>query len=186
MMRVLSIVMLIALVSCIQKSNRNKNAEKKYKSVMNEVSGKTLVLPEGLRFSYLNKGDSCSIKAMPKKIYSYVDASCGSCIANIDGWDQFLDEYCHLEVSVVIVCISDDNFALFEYLIEQKRAIMNKNIIFLYDQQKKWLTSNPFMIKYDQLRVVLTDSDDRILLLGNPINNKKLMESYIGMIKGGA
>ncbi len=182
-MRIFICALIAIVMSCCTKKKNNNSIIDSAQAMINESMGKKIVFPKELIYSPLNVLDSTSIINAKLKIYAFVDASCGSCISKIELWDQFLEMNNHLEVPVIIVCRSDDNFELFEYLLENEMTGIDEDIIFLYDEKDKYLISNQFMEEYAHLRAVLTDHENRMLLIGNPVYNQSLLDRYVKAIK---
>ncbi|HYX08420.1 MAG TPA: hypothetical protein VE912_16945, partial [Bacteroidales bacterium] len=98
------------------------------------------------------------------KIYSHINASCPTCVSDILLWDNIISDFEKFKVPVILICESDDNFDLFEYIIETGE-IKSFSFPFFLDLKSDFYVQNKFMKESSQFETVLTDSNNIILLL---------------------
>lgn len=169
--------------SCV--SNIKKEKAQYFDSIISKTIGKELLLPQKLILYKPHSNysmDSCDIANASHKIYSHINVSCGSCLKEIEMWEKLIPQFEKLGVSIIIICTADDNFILFEYLCEKNKFI-NYSFPFFLDMNDKYTRLNKFVNLSNDFKTILTDKENRILLLGNPINSKKIMRLYLDKIK---
>ncbi|PCH54011.1 MAG: hypothetical protein COC22_01080 [Flavobacteriaceae bacterium] len=109
------------------------------------------------------------------KIYSHIDASCGTCIESLKVWGNLIPEFNKQKVKVYLVCSSDDRFDLLKYYFESKE-IEGFSYELYFDYNNNYLIKNEFMFESKNFETVLVDESDTILVIGNPNYSKKVKE----------
>lgn len=177
-----SVIFIIFVDSTISCQNREKHVKEKYlKSVVENCLGKKLMIPDGLiKYTPFHDyiADSVQLSNAIYKIYSHINASCPTCIRDIKLWNSLISDFGKFKVPVVLICESDDNFELFKYMHETGE-IKHFSYPFFFDVKRVFLTQNKFMKESQQFETVLTDKENNILLLGNPIRSKEMKELYL-------
>jgi hypothetical protein len=181
--RYILLLNLFIIISCKDKEY-NKNVET-LKSIVNSNLGKTIIIPDSLQLykpfsQYI--ADSSEIKNAKIKIYSQINASCGTCIGYITKWESLSLELKKYNIPVILICQSDDDFELLRFFCESKK-IMTFSYPFFIDIESEFLNSNPFMKKSDNFKTVLTDENNTILLMGDPILSAEMKNLYLKEIK---
>lgn len=180
-----SIGILLALFFLSCYNNKNREHEKILKAIVEENLGKKLLLPDSLivysPFSNYLK-DSLEISTSNLKIYSYINASCATCVESMNSWIKLIHVFSKYQVPVIIICDSKDNFELIKYLHESD-AIKSFPYPLFFDVGKNFLKRNKFMEQSLHFETVLTDKNNTILLIGNPIYSKGIEEMYIKEIE---
>ena len=171
------------LTSCINNNNRQK--VEPLKVVLEENLGKKLAIPDGLMIykpftDYI--ADSSEIFSSSYRIYSYINVSCGTCINNIELWNSLIIELKELKIPVILICESDDKYVLFRYMCESGK-IKKFSYPFVLNRNNDFTMKNPFMKIINNFQTVLTDKENTILLIGNPIYNKSIKELYLNYLK---
>jgi len=179
----ISIFMVISILSC--KNGEIKEKEAHLKSVVENCLGKKLIIPDSLityaPFSdYL--GDSIQWSNAKFKIYSHINASCPTCVQEIGLWNNIITDFEKFKVPIILICESTDNFELFKYIIETGE-IESFFYPFFFDLKHDFVTQNKFMKESPQFETVLTDRENNILVLGNPIHSKGMKEIYLNEIQ---
>jgi len=147
------LLFLVGLCSCSNFDNEKKN----------QWLGKKLDVPE--------------INYVGKKIVVRFEGDCPSCIESIKYWEAFSK----------LAREKDSNVKLIFYVEvvkEEKFTDLEKKLNFaddvIFDQRSSFYRNNllkfPHGIEY---QTFLLDKDNRILLIGNPIMEKKLLKKYI-------
>ncbi|MFA9189552.1 hypothetical protein [Flavobacterium magnesitis] len=181
-----SIILCICICSIISCNNKQKSDEiKSLKSLVNSTLWEKLILPESLQtyipFSkYI--ADSSVVLNSDYRIYSKLNASCGTCISNINEWENLIPEFSKYKVPVVLICDSDDRFEMFKYLCET-RQVKNFSYPFFLDKKKVFAKKNRFMEVNQNFETVLTDKNNNIIMMGNPIKSNEIKNLYLKEIR---
>lgn len=174
---------LYSITDCKNKETKAKEAS--LKSVVENCIGKKLILPDSLSAykpftNYIADGVEMANAAI--KIYSHINASCPTCIRDIVLWNSIIPYFSKYKVPVILVCESKDNFELVKYFHESGE-IKSFSYPLFFDLKNEYIKSNKFMKESQQFETVLTDKENNILLLGNPIRSKEMKELYIKEIQ---
>jgi hypothetical protein len=170
-------------ISCHNREIHLKEAH--LKSVVENCLGKKLVIPDNLvKYAPFHDyiADSVQMFNAKYKIYSHINASCPTCIRDIKLWNNIITDFEKFKIPVVLICESDDNFELFNYMHE-KGEIKHFSYPFFCDVKRVFLTQNKFMKESPHFETVLTDKENNILLIGNPIRSKEMKELYLKEIQ---
>ncbi|MDP3441913.1 MAG: hypothetical protein Q8T08_03550 [Ignavibacteria bacterium] len=182
--RVKYVILLLCICSVISCKNE-KNRKKSLESVVENCLGKKLILPDSLIVyaPFPNCiADSMDISKASFKIYSHINASCPTCIGDIVLWDSITSDFSKYKVPIILICESKDNFELVKYLHETG-GIKSFSYPLFFDRKKEYLTQNKFMNESQHFETVLTDNENNILLLGNPIRSKEMRDMYLKKIR---
>jgi hypothetical protein len=177
-------LLLLLLLSC----NNSKNDKKKIDHLENIISknlGKTLNIPTELEMYYPfsdSKIDSLVISNSKYKIYTNIDASCGSCISQIKKWQKFAVELEKIKVPVILIFHSNDKFELLKFLCESNK-IEGFPYPFFLDKKNEYEKLNKFVYDHESFKTTMTDTNNKILLFGNPLASKGIKEMYLSNIK---
>ncbi len=171
---------LISMSSC------EKKQEKNLKSVTELTIGTKLMIPSNLTlYNHPSSGynvDSTEIANSKYKIYSHINVSCSTCLEEISLWADIITSFKSYQVPVILICSSHDNFELIMHLFETNK-IKNFSYPIFFDLDDDYIEKNKFMDKENHFKTVLTDSENKILLLGNPIYSKKIKEMYLNELR---
>ncbi|QTD38551.1 hypothetical protein JL193_04490 [Polaribacter batillariae] len=179
---ILKYFVLITFVFCIISCKKGSNNEiKPLRSVIEKTIGKKLVLPDNIKIyapfsNYI--ADSSNIWNSEYRIYSRIDASCGTCIGNIKMWSKLIPEFQKYKVPIILIFHSDDRFELIKYFCESGQ-IEEFSFPFFFDSENKYAEMNEFMKINKNFETVLTDTNNTILLTGNPTTSTDIMNLYI-------
>lgn len=140
-----------------------------------EWIGQKINIPDGIVFKALGKDTLYSdIWDKPYKIFTYIDsAGCTSCQMHLPEWKAII-RLCHQQHIDVgfIFAVHSSNFKHFEEGI--LASYFDYPII--YDFHNRFEKMNHFPPVPN--RTFLLDKENRILLVGSPINNSKVWELY--------
>lgn len=180
---VLLFVCMCSIISCENKQETDEIVS--LKSVVENTLGKKLIVPDSLQtytpFSnYI--ADSTVVLNSEYRIYSKLNASCGSCISSIKEWEHLIPEFSKHKVPVILICDSDDRFELIQYLCESGQ-VKNFSYPFFLDKKKEFSKLNKFMAESKNFETVLTDKNNTILLMGNPMRSNEIKDLYLKEIK---
>jgi hypothetical protein len=180
---IIPIIFATLTISCQNKENQKKEAH--LKSVVKNCMGEKLIIPDSLKvFAPFDKyvADSAQLSNARFKIYSHINASCPTCVRDILLWNSIIPDFEKLMVPVILICESDDDFDLFKYILETGE-IERFSYPFFFDLKRDFYRQNKFMKESLQFETVLTDRDNTILLLGNPIRSKEMQDIYLNEIQ---
>jgi len=176
---IIVVVCLCFLLSC-QNTDRSAN-KASLETTIGSTLGKKLFLPTNLRvyspFPDL-VADSSTISNAEYKLFTHINASCGSCIAQIKLWENLVTEFDKFKIPIILICDSDDRFELLKYLCETG-GIEKFSYPFFLDKKNEYIKRNQFMEKVQDFETVLADKENNILLLGNPIRSKEMKGLYL-------
>lgn len=177
------LILILTIQACTLK-NRNK----KIASIENEIEiilKKDLFVPSSLAL-YAPFSNDYNIDSLNKKtelkIFTSINVSCGSCFQKIPEWSDFNEKIKDFNVEIYLICKSDDNFELLKYMCESKN-IKPITIPFYFDINNEYLQENSFMNLHYQYETVLTDLQNKILMVGNPTLEEQTEKTYIDFIR---
>lgn len=117
-------------------------------------------------------------------IVSYLNASCSSCIAEINEWKHFYDSLSgNSNVKIQLVFYSDDNFEYLKFLCESGK-IEKFPFLFYFDNEREFANQNPLFLRDDIENTVLLDKLGKVLLTGNPLHSQNRKQEYIKTVVG--
>jgi hypothetical protein len=108
-----------------------------------------------------------------KRIITYINGDCPECIIKLREWDEFMSINSKNKEVKLQIMVSSNNFYFFESVCEQ----MHFDRPVVYDTNASFISKN--ILNDAHLHTLLVDSNNMILLIGNPLNNKKLTDLYI-------
>lgn len=152
--------------------NHNTN----YSKIIDEWKGKVIQLPLQIDWKTMGKDTTCpALLEPPNKILVYLDSTgCTPCKFQISKWQALIDT-CHqkqIHVSFLFIIHSSNYDELSVNLITH-----NFSYPMIYDIENRFNKLNHFS-KDPTLHVFLLDKDNKIQLIGSPINNPKMWELY--------
>lgn len=179
---IMILLCIFSIIACEKK--HNKTQVNSFKTIIDNNLKKKLIIPDSLELynpfpDSINKNKVLSSKL---KIYSHIDASCGTCIETLKAWNNLIPEISKKGVQVILICSSDNNFELLKYYFESQEIANFSHPLFL-DYKNNFLEKNKFMLESKNFETVLTDNDDKILIIGNPNFSIKIKELYFNEIK---
>lgn len=167
-------IIVISNINC----NNNSHAKymKEYLSLYNDIIGQKI---------YLNGQDLLqfypSDKKYPinngKRIIGIIGSSCISCFEYIKQWNNFLKNNSLGDIKIIFVAIGEGNSEL-KYYLETENPF--KIPLFL-DKEGSFITKNK-LFKYSR-SFFLLNNDGEVLIVGNPVADKDVLEYYKILIK---
>ena len=161
---------------------QNKNKEEAISSVK-EWMGKEILFPEGGIFTIKGKDTiDFSLNKSEYKIVSYIDtAGCTSCRLKLSEWQRFMHE-------VDSITSSHTPFVFYIYpkntkdlLIEFRREAFDYPVCL--DETDEFNRLNQ-LAKSNTLRTFLLDKENKIVAIGNPIENPNIKKFYLKILTG--
>lgn len=177
----LLILLIFSINSC--KEKRNTSKVNSLKNIINNSLGEKLKIPDSLEIYY--PFSNSHNKEMPNsklKIFSHIDASCGTCLESLKAWGELIPELNKKNIQVHLICSSDNKFELLKYFFESKEINNFHHYLFL-DHKNQYINKNRFMLESKNFETVLTNENNEILLIGNPIFSKEMKGLYINEIE---
>jgi len=164
-----TILFFFVLTSC-------KNKTDDPKTIVQIWNGKEVKIPASLDFKSLgNDTSSSNILKHRYKVLVYLDSNgCIACRLNLPIWKTYIDscQQNHINVGFLFVVQSVD-YKIFE----QKLKNYNFTYPIIYDRYDLWNKLNDFP-EDEEFRTFLLNENNHIILIGNPINNKKIRKLY--------
>jgi len=166
----ISAILFVLVCSC----NRNSKELKQ----LNKWMGDTLNLPESYKMLYkdsLYKKDIPINNKAKLKISTLLWGDCHSCIADLKKWEefyQFVEKKREVEI-LFYLYTSDINFF--------RNSLYNKKIHkypLILDEKLKYVDKNKLPFKNKVYQTFLLNSNNKVILVGNPITSDKLMKLY--------
>jgi alkyl hydroperoxide reductase subunit AhpC len=119
------------------------------------------------------------------RVYSHVNASCGSCIAEIDQLKELAGEFQKYGVPLILVLSSKDRFEYLKFICESHK-LDNYPYPFLLDTHDRWFSINKQIVYSETNPTVLVNEKQEIRLTGNPLHSAKVKTDYLAEIKKNA
>ena len=153
--------------------------EKQIDKVKLEWAGKKIIIPSNIRFKSLNKDTLCSyLWEKQYKIFIYVDSTgCASCKMGMFEWKGKI-QLCkqqNMDIGFIFV-VHPSNFHSFEADILM--SYFDYPIIYDYNNDFEKLNHFPPA----PYRTFLLDKENRVQVIGSPINNPEIWEQYKSII----
>lgn len=180
---VILLIFPLCTISC-KNVRDNKNTQREIKEVIDDILGKKVLFPDTIQFYYSSSDyilDSVEIFNSDYMILTYLDASCGNCIGYIKDWETIVPLFREYSVPVVLICDSNDDFAMFDYLCDLGK--ISFQYPFVLDVNNKYLKNNEFMNLNEEFKTLLINKQNEILLLGNPVHSKAIKDMYLREIQ---
>lgn len=178
------LIQINVIISCIE-NKQNAPKIKTLESVAEKALNQKLYIPDSLDI-YIpfpnclkQKEEMLNTKF---QIYSKVDASCGTCIGEINSWNELIHDFSIYNVPIFLICSSDDNFELIKYFCESS-LITDFGYPIFFDKKNEFVKENEFMAIDKNFETVLIDKNGNIIALGNPVHSKGIKEIYLNEIQ---
>lgn len=162
------LIFAFCIVSCSAKKEKIKNIVQTWQT-------KEILFPNNLKVKVYGKDTICSIDNKKYKILNYIDTSgCTACQLKLYEWKLLKDEVDSLKLNTDFIFI----VYLQDYRELELMQCKNKfNVPLYYDLQDSFNKLNK-LPQFQTFRTFLLDTNNRVLLIGNPINNPKLWSLY--------
>ncbi len=166
MNRNLILILLLTIISCTDAIKNETIVNDELKSKI----GKELILP-----LFSDKCDSCK-----HKIITYIDGDCPSCLENLDSWKEFTRLVDDIKTVQFICYLHSSNY---RYLKSNYDFFSESDFIIIYDKEKVFFKKNNLSMN-KVFHTFLIDASNNILLVGNPMVNKKIEDIYLKLLNG--
>lgn len=178
----LHISLIALLILIVTSCKMNKNTE--LKKLVKEWQGKEIVFPEKSIFTKYGKDTiDFSIPKSKYKILLYADSiGCTSCKLHLYKWmlfSKYIDSVANKKVSFLFYLQPKrEGVRELGYLLRRDRIDFPVCI----DLENRLNKLNKFS-KNPMFRCFLLDSNNRVITIGNPIENLSIKKMYLSMIK---
>ncbi|ROT19287.1 DUF1573 domain-containing protein [Muribaculaceae bacterium Isolate-113 (HZI)] len=172
--RIILFVAFLNLISCNQKNIDKENAIALW-------LGKEIVIPEGSIYQIGDTAVEYCFDAADFKIVTYIDSTgCTACRMKLNEWDKFINELKGIddvEINFVLIIDSKDKYKITDIL---KTNSFDHPVIIDTEFGFSKLNEISENVK---LHTFLLDDDNKVVIVGNPINNPKIKELYYKLLK---
>ena len=164
-------LLFLGMMSC---NKAKRETEKR----VTKFIGDTLTLPEKSNVLYKDSlfQENCLFNQDLKlKITTLLWGDCKSCIAKLEKWDTLFNLTQSKQDIGILFYLYTSDFSLF------RKRIYNHNVQqypLILDKEFEYIDNNGLPFKKKVYQTFLLDSNNRVILVGNPIYNKKLMKLY--------
>ena len=178
---VIQLILLICII--ISFSFCNNTSKETTEEKVTEWIGDTLYLPETSEILYKDSvyqnGEPINNNAK-LKIATLISGDCGSCVKDLKRWDKFFQFIGSKKEAEILFYLETSKLSyfktrLYESTIHKYPLIIDKNF--------KFSDTNKLPPKDKRFQTFLLDSNNRVILVGNPVYNDKLMKLYKKEIK---
>ncbi len=167
-MKISLAILLLFLILLIGCGNASRN---RYKKSVNYWLGKEIKLPYCPKIDYSNPSGL--------KIVTRINGNCYPCLKQLSGWKSFINEVSkEYSVSFYIYIVVSDS-SIYENINEQEIHFDYPIIYDIYNDFQKLNKIN----SDNNLNSMLLNSNNEVLLIGNPVINKKMEELYVNTIR---
>lgn len=171
-----ALLVCIALSACQQNTNKKQDA---WKEVVNDnltkMMGKKLILPsEGTVYNTdTESGRSYDIKDY--QIVTYVDATCGACLKDLEFWNAFTKEIKEKKISVELkMFVYSNDFKEFQ---DSVVTSLHLTYPWISDRKAEFPTVNRIPDK--KFQTALLNNKNEVVLVGYPVTNLAMRKLYI-------
>lgn len=165
------------IISC----RNDSDTRERINSLVQEWTGKTLVIPDDIPSYILAKDTSVTLSRSPYRIFVYTDSTgCSSCKLRLHAWKEYIKEADSLfgDRLDFIFYFQPKNERELQFLI--KRDHFDQVVFMDREGQILKLNSFPEEMEYQSF---LIDQNNKVISLGNPTINPKIWELYKQIIE---
>ena len=172
------IVIIFILNQCT--SSKNQETKKNIKEKIEKITGKTVkIKPDSTFILHRNKTHSLSDYNLDNgnpKIVSRIYGDCHVCTHALQKWEKskIIRKYDTLGVKTLFYIFSDS----YKYFKKQMYPKITLSHPLIIDTTNAFLRDNSFIGAKKKYRTLLLDSNNKVILVGNPVRNEKLMKLY--------
>ena len=182
-MKTLNLIILLLLPIFFSCQNEQKEKEKHIAQLVNEWQGKEIKFPKNPIFTrYLTDTTDFQIPQSEYKVLVYIDSTgCTSCKLQLHKWKEFIkytDSVTQEKVPFLFFFHSKD-YKEIRYLL--KRDGFDHPVCIDLEDKLNKLNKFPADMTF---QTFLLNKNNRVTVLGNPINNTAVRDLYIKQITG--
>lgn len=177
----LLLTLILWFTGCNNNASNNKDALLK---AIKEWQGKEIVFPNSVKFLKFGTDTTACFDSIPNtqhKVLIYTDSlGCISCKLHLREWQKFINHIDSLQSDVsFLFFFNTNNFEEVNYLL--RRDKLRHPVCFDVNDSLNKLNNFP---KHNDFQTFLLDTDNRVVVVGNPVNNPKVKELYLRVIEG--
>ena len=173
MKKLLFLLMMSCLFSCKETDKERINR------LVSEWSGKEIVYPNDMQFTSLGNDTNYLFKN-EYTVMTYVDSiGCTSCKLKLPQWKEFINELDSIGNTSVLFFLYPKNKKELTYLLKRDRFAHPVCI----DENDSFNKLNHFPSDM-MFQTFLLDKENKVVAIGNPIQNPKVKELYLHIIMG--
>ena len=169
MHKALLLFITFSLSSC-QLSRKND-----IKKIVDEWQGKVIIIPSEPEYKTLGRDTLCpGLWDQPYKVFTYIDSiGCTGCQLGLYDWKALIDSCSRQQINIgFIFVVHSSNFRQFTGDVRFEEF----DYPIIYDYHNRFHKLNHFPpVPY---RTFLLNKDNRVQVIGSPINNPKMWELY--------
>ena len=174
-------LLLFSITICFCSCSKEQGNQDETTEIVNQMIGDTLVLP---KISKVLHNDSLYhqniTKAKGIKITTFIQGDCSLCIDDLKNWHElFQYTKSKMGVDMLFYLYSSD----LEYFINNIYSQELYKYPLILDQNYEYSDNNSLPIDRKQYQTFLLDSNNKVVLVGNPVYNEKLKNLYIEEIE---
>ncbi len=156
------------------------SSKQKIKHIVKQWQGKEIKIPqEDMEYKILGRDTICpELWNKPYKVLAYIDSiGCSSCRLGLSSWKQLIDscKQQQMDIGFLFVVHSTD----YDYFGHEVRFNEFDHPI-IYDRKNCFDKLNHF--PPHPYQTFLLDKDNKVVLIGSPINNPSMWELYKSII----
>lgn len=169
---------LITLLMIVLISSCAIDSQKEYEGVLSEWVGKEIIFPDSMKTA---DKSMWSKERSDFTIVSYYDSvGCTGCRMKLADWNRLMTRIDSMDNDKVVDLIIVANSTNSDELSYLKRYNGFRHIL-IADPHDELNRLNQFPDNHE-LQCFLLDSDNRVILVGNPVSNKKIKNLYLSVI----
>lgn len=153
--------------------NRKREINSQIETHVNEFMGKKLILYDSLQQNY------CITQYKNNRNYKIVTSLDGDCSCSIEAltkWQNYKtsNQLITENVEVIVFLTSNSEILLHKDIFKE----IAPDICLVFDQGNLYLNMNNLNFKSNNLATFLLDNTNTVVLIGNPLANKKIYTLY--------
>ncbi len=164
---------IISIIFIIKKINTFKD--------LNNSIGEKIHISEQLE--YYSAGEKISfeiVKSYSNKMIVYKDSTtCSTCtISEIKNWHEIIDYNIWTLGKFGVVFILSPKVKDYSKILYAIKNTKHTDVVTILDKEHLFAKQNINFIKNKKSVIFMTDKDNKVVLVGNPMGNKKMWELY--------
>lgn len=173
--RIILSIACLFFVACTNPRNKGENDkwEEYAQEIIKSHIGTYLSFPNHVSSPFFSQESIDSILCQDAKIVFNVDIDCGSCLIKFSFWEQFAENlYRKHKIQLPILAFINTT---------SSQTITNRvkkhwKYKWVYDPKYEFIDKNS--LHDDRFQAALLDKNNKIIIIGNPMHNKKLENLY--------
>ena len=167
---------MLLLVSCQNFDKREIN------DVVHEWIGKEIIFLDSMDCVDNHVVSKVKVSGNCFKVVNYIDSvGCTPCRLNLTKWKEFIHDLNQVSIdsTLVLMIVSDSRFNVVYQI-----SMWDKFTYPIYIDVADSLNRLNHFSSDERFQTLLLDKDNKVVAIGNPINNPKVKELYLKIIQG--